>query len=313
MTAALAPYQLLPVLGFDEYQALRADIEAHGVRVPVDVDEDGNILDGHHRSLIAADLGVDCPRRVIAGLSEAEKVAHALAVNVHRRTLTREQKRALLAASIKAEPEASDREHARRVGAHNETAAAVRARLIDSGDVTDSVTRTDSLGRQQPAHWRPVGTGTSEARGTYLANGGATDYSETEWRPQPSPPPAAPAGGEAVVTEATTHKTTETFTVDRETGEISEPSPWQPSPPSPEAQADRARQISREAWSRNLAHHAHFFARLAIGTDGAVRQQARDFLPAFAGPFEQVTPDVLRDAARYLTALADAWQQERAA
>ncbi len=128
---------------------------------------------------------------------------------------------------------------------------------------------------------------------------------------RPSPPPVAPAGGEAVVTETT--KTTETFTIDRETGEIGEPRPWQPPPPSPESQADRAREISREAWSRNLAHHAHFFARLAIGTDGAVRQQARDFLPAFAGPFEQVTPDVLRDAARYLTALADAWQQERAA
>jgi hypothetical protein len=92
-----------------------------------------------------------------------------------------------------------------------------------------------------------------------------------------------------------------------------ESEPWQPPPPSPEAEAERARQTSREAWSRNLAHHAHFFARLAIASDTTVRQQVQDFLPAFAGPFEQVTPDVLRDAARYLTALADAWQQERAA
>lgn len=147
----MTPYQLLPALDAEQYDALRADIKAHGIRVPVDADENGQVLDGHHRSLIAAELGIDCPRRTVPGLTEAEKVAHAIAVNAHRRHLTQEQKRALLAESIKAEPDASDREHARRVGTHNETAAAVRARLVDSGDVTESVTRTDAAGRQQPA------------------------------------------------------------------------------------------------------------------------------------------------------------------
>jgi hypothetical protein len=154
----MTAYQLLPALDAEQYDALRADIRAHGIRVPVDVDENGQVLDGHHRSLIAAELGIDCPRRIVADLTEAEKVAHAIAVNAHRRHLTREQKRDLLAASIKAEPEASDREHARRVGTSHPTAADVRRELVDSGDVEELSTRRDAAGRHQPASkpLRPV-------------------------------------------------------------------------------------------------------------------------------------------------------------
>ncbi len=92
-----APYQILPVLAADEHAALRADIEANGVRIPVDVDEQGNILDGHHRVWICRELGIDCPRRVLVGLTDEDKIVHAVAVNVHRRHLSREQRRELVA------------------------------------------------------------------------------------------------------------------------------------------------------------------------------------------------------------------------
>lgn len=97
MTAAPSvsptPYQLLPRLTNDEYDALRADVQEHGIRVPIDVDEQGTIIDGHHRAWIAAELGVDCPRRVVAGLTDDQKRAHAIATNVYRRNLTRDQRR----------------------------------------------------------------------------------------------------------------------------------------------------------------------------------------------------------------------------
>lgn len=91
------PYQLLPRLTDDEYEALKEDIAENGIRVPIDVDEDGLILDGHHRAWITADLGVDCPRRTLTGLTDEQKRAHAVAVNVHRRSLNREQRRELVA------------------------------------------------------------------------------------------------------------------------------------------------------------------------------------------------------------------------
>jgi hypothetical protein len=42
-------YQLLPDLTEAEYSALKAHIATWGIQVPVDRDEHGNTLDGHHR------------------------------------------------------------------------------------------------------------------------------------------------------------------------------------------------------------------------------------------------------------------------
>lgn len=41
-------YQLLPDLTEEEYEALKADIAERGVMVPIELDEQGNVLDGHH-------------------------------------------------------------------------------------------------------------------------------------------------------------------------------------------------------------------------------------------------------------------------
>ncbi len=80
------------------------------------VDENGAIIDGHHRDMIASELGIDCPRDVRTGLSDVEKRTIAISLNKDRRHLTREQVRALVAESVKADPQLTDREHARRVG-----------------------------------------------------------------------------------------------------------------------------------------------------------------------------------------------------
>lgn len=85
-------YQLLPELAADDYDRLRADIAERGVLVPVEVDEHGAILDGHHRRRIADELGIDCPTVTRTGLAEHEKRLHAVALNLARRHLTDAQK-----------------------------------------------------------------------------------------------------------------------------------------------------------------------------------------------------------------------------
>lgn len=40
-------YQVMPALAESDFVALKADIAGRGVLVPVEYDEDGNILDGH--------------------------------------------------------------------------------------------------------------------------------------------------------------------------------------------------------------------------------------------------------------------------
>lgn len=92
-----APYQLLPDLTDDEYQALKDNIATFGVLHPVVVDEDGNIIDGHHRVRACDELGIDYPKTILPGLTEQQKLEQSLSFNLARRHLTPEQKQALVA------------------------------------------------------------------------------------------------------------------------------------------------------------------------------------------------------------------------
>jgi hypothetical protein len=101
MTAPLVsttdrPYQLLPPLDMHQRDLLRQSIKANGVLEPVVIDEDGEILDGHHRVEIAEELGIECPRRVIDDLDRPGKYAYALTVNVARRQLVDDEARTAL-------------------------------------------------------------------------------------------------------------------------------------------------------------------------------------------------------------------------
>jgi hypothetical protein len=125
-TGEAAPFQVMPALSAEEYEALRADIAERGVLVPVVVDQHGRVLDGHHRQAIAAELGIDCPveTRVVADDEAAYEVAFTL--NLARRHLTREQKRILVAAEIERRPDDSDRAIGRRLGCDHKTVGSVR-------------------------------------------------------------------------------------------------------------------------------------------------------------------------------------------
>jgi ParB-like chromosome segregation protein Spo0J len=91
----LAKYQLLPSLFHDEYEALKESIKKYGVIQPVVIDEEGNVLDGHHRVKICEELGIDYPTKVVSGLTEEEKENLAVSLNIKRRHLTKEQKKEL--------------------------------------------------------------------------------------------------------------------------------------------------------------------------------------------------------------------------
>jgi len=90
-------YQFLPPLSDDERKALRESIETFGVLHHVVTDEDGAIIDGHHRAEVAAELGIEYPTTVLPGLSEEEKIETALTLNLGRRHLDLEDKQALVA------------------------------------------------------------------------------------------------------------------------------------------------------------------------------------------------------------------------
>ncbi|WAB10623.1 ParB-like nuclease domain protein [Gordonia phage Ecliptus] len=136
-------FQALPPLSPEEYSELERSILDNGVMVPIVLDENGVVIDGHHRQQIAAHHDLPCPSETKCGFSDTEKRGLALSLNLHRRQLTREQKRALVAESIKADPQLSDREHGRRTGVSKNTASAVRDQLEESGQVDHFSERLD--------------------------------------------------------------------------------------------------------------------------------------------------------------------------
>ena len=87
-------YQFFDDLSDGEYQSLKSSIETHGVLVPVEYDDAGNVLDGHHRLKACAELGITIWERLIRkGLSEADKKNHVRTLNIVRRQLTNEQRK----------------------------------------------------------------------------------------------------------------------------------------------------------------------------------------------------------------------------
>lgn len=91
-----AKYQMMPPLSPEEYASLKEDIRTRGVLVPIELDEQGNILDGHHRRQVCAELGItDFPSVVRSGFSEDEKQQHVCILNLGRRHLSQDARRAL--------------------------------------------------------------------------------------------------------------------------------------------------------------------------------------------------------------------------
>ncbi|WP_370291531.1 ParB N-terminal domain-containing protein [Nocardioides sp.] len=149
-------FQFLPRLADDEYAALEKSIQEHGIQVPIVVDENASVIDGHHRKEIADRLGIDCPRRTAADLTDEQKRTLALSLNLDRRHLTREQKRALVLASIKADPHLSDRQHAERTGADHKTVGVRRAELEATGEIPQSEVRIGANGVGKPLPPKPA-------------------------------------------------------------------------------------------------------------------------------------------------------------
>lgn len=80
--------QIFPALTDEQYDSLKGDIAAHGVFIPIDVDEDtGEILDGHHRAQIARELGIEAPVVHRRFANPNERLAFVVAVNLKRRHL----------------------------------------------------------------------------------------------------------------------------------------------------------------------------------------------------------------------------------
>jgi ParB-like chromosome segregation protein Spo0J len=144
-----ATYQVMPPLSAEEYVALKNSIAAEGVLVPVVIDENGVIIDGHSRVAICEELGItDWPKVVRSGLSEIEKRTHARTLNFVRRfKLTREQIRQIIADQIKDTPDWSNNRIGIVLGVDDKTVASVRADLEATSEIPKLKKRVGADGK----------------------------------------------------------------------------------------------------------------------------------------------------------------------
>lgn len=82
---------------------------------------------------------------------DTDPASFVLSMNAHRRHLTQEQKRGLVAELLKAQPEKSNRQIAKQAKVDHKTVGAVREEQQARGEIPHVETRIDTLGRRQPA------------------------------------------------------------------------------------------------------------------------------------------------------------------
>jgi len=185
---------LFPMMAGDELIALGADIKGNGLQSPVVLfgPKGGGILaliDGRNRLDAAEAAGLpvigDCggllvPHDIIEEPPGFDPVAFVVSANLNRRHLTGEQRRGIIERLLTERPERSNRAIGKVVQADHKTVAAVRDDLEGRGEIPHVETRTDTKGREQPAHKPPP------------APTPAPSQSATP-TPTPPPPPKPPA------------------------------------------------------------------------------------------------------------------------
>src|SRR5262249_16180273 len=165
-----------PRMTDDEVRALGEDIKTNGQRVPIAIIErsrprpDGTfhisdpplqeVLDGISRldameeaSIAVTDKDGQLHKqilRTVVDTDEVDPVAFVISANIHRRHLTGEQKRGIIAELIKAQPEKPDLQIAKTVNVSPTTVGTVRREMEAKGDVSKLERRTERKGSGQP-------------------------------------------------------------------------------------------------------------------------------------------------------------------
>lgn len=156
---------LFPPLGPEALAELANDIMANGIRVPVVTwqgpDGEVRLIDGRNRLDALEQAGTPCvdeagrlcvPTDERTWETDPDPTALAASLNVHRRHLTGEQKRDLVAKLLQAQPEKSNRAIAKQAEVDDKTVGSVRREMERRAEIPHVAARADTWGRAQPAH-----------------------------------------------------------------------------------------------------------------------------------------------------------------
>jgi len=155
--ATNSPFQILPPLSDEDYQALKTDIAQRGVMVPVEYDRQGVPIDGHHRIRACVELGIpDWPNVFRGYADDAAKRTQARKLNLARRHLDQAARRALIEAELSDDPGRSNRQVARHLGVADKTVSTARKELESTAVIPQLEKTVGKDGKSRTARRAPT-------------------------------------------------------------------------------------------------------------------------------------------------------------
>src|SRR5262249_6243246 len=136
--------ETFPLLEGEDFKALKHDIRDNGQCEPIVLYED-KILDGRNRYIACIDLGLEPETKPYTG---SDALGFVISMNIHRRHLTAEKKREIVAELLKTNPQLSDRAIAAQAKVSPGTVGDVRKSTVQLGQ---SNTRTGLDGKKRKA------------------------------------------------------------------------------------------------------------------------------------------------------------------
>jgi len=162
-------YQVMPDMSPEQFEALKQDIAERGVLTPIDIDEKGNILDGHHRVRACKELGItNYPTIVRLGLSEEEKRIFARKSNMMRRHLSKKQIREIIKQQLKDSPQWADNRIAKELGVDSKTVNSLRRQLEATSEIPKLERFIGADGKERPRRYQKAVMVESEKRLTQI-------------------------------------------------------------------------------------------------------------------------------------------------
>ncbi len=146
---------ILPQHTPTEVEALREELKANGLKVPV-VDETDTVIDGRLRASLCDELKIDwrLTAKMESGLSDDQKAALRIRLNLLRRSTppTASQRREYVRTLLKAEPTLSNGSIGRLCGMDSSNVSRIRSEMEAVGEAkpVDATTGLDGKTRQKP-------------------------------------------------------------------------------------------------------------------------------------------------------------------
>ena len=173
--------ELFPLLSAAELKELADDIErARGIHYQIVLDVKGRLLDGRNRLdalVLLGRLGADKAGKLLIkdyGPLPITTIAEdpydlVISLNLHRRHVTAEQKRELIAKVLKAKPGQSNNAVAKQVKADDKTVAKVRRDLESTSEIPKLEKTVGADGKSRPAN-KPTPKAPRHGRDVALEN-----------------------------------------------------------------------------------------------------------------------------------------------